>query len=225
MDATAGILAQPENTTAVTASTPPRRPPKESQTLLNFSRTNPPRLLPPLSMPPEKTTAALTHALLNPVPATPFASIGDAQQQALTKLADIFNSTFQTPLASPRVPATQATTPAKSPREPAPKTPSPILPNTTDHTCHRYPLRSQRHPNGTAYNVTSTKTGHFEPVHLANTVTNPITGKVQEYQHLVKGLQKDIWTRGFANELGRLAQGVGDRMKKGTETKKFHPKT
>jgi hypothetical protein len=40
------------------------------------------------------TAAALTQGLLNPAPATPFATIGDAQQQALTKLADIFNSTF-----------------------------------------------------------------------------------------------------------------------------------
>jgi hypothetical protein len=75
-------------------------------------------------------------------------------------------------------------------------------------------LRSLRHLSGTAYNVTSTKTDHFEPVHLANTITDPITGEVQEYRHLVKGLKKDIWTRGFANKLGRLAQGVGDRMKK-----------
>jgi hypothetical protein len=85
-------------------------------------------------------------------------------------------------------------------------------------------LRSQRHPSGTAYNITRTKSGHFEPVHLANTVTDPITGKVQEYRHLVKSLQKDIWTRGFANKLGRLAQGVGGRMKKGTETFFFNPK-
>jgi hypothetical protein len=85
-------------------------------------------------------------------------------------------------------------------------------------------LRSQRHPSGTAYNVTSTKTDHFEPVQLANTVIDPITGEVQEYRHLVKGLQKDIWTRGFTNGLGRLAQGVGDRMKPGTK-KKNHPKT
>jgi hypothetical protein len=85
-------------------------------------------------------------------------------------------------------------------------------------------LRSQRHPSGTAYHVTSTKTDQFKPVHLDNTVTNPITGEVQEYQHLMKGIKKDIWTRVFANELGRLAQGVGNRMKTGRKTIFFIPK-
>jgi hypothetical protein len=74
--------------------------------------------------------SALTHPLLNPASATPFPSIGDAQQQALTKLADILNSTFQTPLAPPRVPSTPATTPVnlrgcRLHRHPVPYYPAP----------------------------------------------------------------------------------------------------
>jgi hypothetical protein len=53
MDSADGILALPKNTTYVTASTPPRQPLKELLALLNFFRTNPPCLLPPLLMPPE----------------------------------------------------------------------------------------------------------------------------------------------------------------------------
>ena len=42
-----------------------------------------------------------------------------------------------------------------------------------------------------------------------------------EYRHLIKSpTHKDTWTRSFANELGRLAQGVAQR-EKGTNTTLF----
>ena len=53
---------------------------------------------------------------------------------------------------------------------------------------------------------------------MANAVIDPHTGKTLEYRHLMaEEKSKRLWTRSFANELGRLAQGVGDRVK-GTDT-------
>ncbi len=60
--------------------------------------------------------------------------------------------------------------------------------------------------------------------HLANSVIDPITGTSQEYRHLIKGPHQAQWTKSFANELGRLAQGVGKRMPNGTNTFFFVPK-
>ena len=43
----------------------------------------------------------------------------------------------------------------------------------------------------------------------ANVVTNPITGTAEEYPALLRGPNSKIWTKDFANNLSRLAQGVG----------------
>ena len=42
--------------------------------------------------------------------------------------------------------------------------------------------------------------------------------------HLIKGPTKAIWENSFANEIGRLAQGVGERMPSRTNTIFFIPK-
>ena len=42
----------------------------------------------------------------------------------------------------------------------------------------------------------------------ANLVLNPLTGVLQEFRHLIKGPDKEIWIKSLANEIGRLAQGV-----------------
>jgi hypothetical protein len=55
--------------------------------------------------------------------------------------------------------------------------------------------------------------------HMANSVLDAETGTQMEFRHLVK---KDPvkWNRSFANEFGRLAQGIGNRVQ-GTDTIKF----
>jgi hypothetical protein len=151
-------------------------------------------------------TIALTQALQNPAPATPFAAIRDAQLRALDQLAKMFatatnHNNSNTP-TSPRVP----TAPAPSPRVPntqkhSPSNPGPIL--------HHYPLRSQQ----TANNISV-----FPKPHAANSVTDPITGQVQEFRHLMMGPNRSTWMHAFANKLGRLAQGVGTRMPSSTNT-------
>ena len=52
---------------------------------------------------------------------------------------------------------------------------------------------------------------------------NPVTGVLQEFPHLIKGPDKDIWLKSLANEFGRLAQGVSKRIE-GTNTMYFIPK-
>ena len=52
----------------------------------------------------------------------------------------------------------------------------------------------------------------------ANTVIEMNTGESLEYSHLMCGPEKDIWKTSLANDLGRLAQGVGTRMPTVTNT-------
>ena len=56
-----------------------------------------------------------------------------------------------------------------------------------------------------------------------NAVLNPLTGVLQEFCHLIKGPEKEIWTKSLANEFGRLAQEVRNRIE-GTNTMYFIPK-
>ena len=44
----------------------------------------------------------------------------------------------------------------------------------------------------------------------ANSVGSPITGDVEEYQHIMKGRNKEICMRFFSNELGQLTHGMRD---------------
>ena len=45
-----------------------------------------------------------------------------------------------------------------------------------------------------------------------------VNGDLLEYRHLMKGEEyRDIWGKSYGNELGRLAQGIGDNIK-GTDT-------
>lgn len=50
------------------------------------------------------------------------------------------------------------------------------------------------------------------------------TGDLLEHRHLIKGLDKAIWNKALANDIGRLAQGVSSRVT-GTNTMLFiHPR-
>ena len=52
----------------------------------------------------------------------------------------------------------------------------------------------------------------------ANSVTDEVTSKSLKYRHLLSGPNKDVWTRGLANDLGRISQGVRSRIPTGTNT-------
>jgi hypothetical protein len=177
----------------------------------------------------------LLHALQNPTPATPFPNLGDTQLAALTRLAQIFGTAAEqrgppakspkaiepSPVASPRVPAT---TPAPSPRVPATTAlPSPPRqPYNTRSRAAAVPVHLANNviiSSPTAPSIFPTQTHHGIPFeHMAMAVLDPDTGKAMEYRELIKSPKtKPTWTRSFSNELGRLAQGVGDRLK-GTNT-------
>ena len=58
-----------------------------------------------------------------------------------------------------------------------------------------------------------------------NAVLNTTTGNMIEYRQLIKSSDKEIWSTALANDLGRLAQSIGTRMKTGINVIKFiHPK-
>ena len=59
---------------------------------------------------------------------------------------------------------------------------------------------------------------------MACPVINPDTGVSLEHRHLIQGPDKDIWVKALANDSGRLAQGVKNRMQTGNSTIFFiHP--
>jgi hypothetical protein len=113
-----------------------------------------------------------------------------------------------------------------SPSPPRVHSPSPPRVPTSP-TCapqlHCYPLQSQQqYPIHSPYSANAVIVPNnpplFPPTQEANAVTDPITGQVQEYRHLIKGPTKDIWVKSFANKIGRFAQGVGTQMPTGTDT-------
>jgi hypothetical protein len=64
----------------------------------------------------------------------------------------------------------------------------------------------------------------FPNSNIANSVTDPITGEVQGFWHLMQGPNRPTRMTSFPNELGRLAQGIGTHMPTGTNTCFFIPK-
>jgi hypothetical protein len=59
---------------------------------------------------------------------------------------------------------------------------------------------------------------------MANSVINEDTGASLEYRHLIKDDSTfPVWNKTAANEFGRLAQGVGDRIE-GSNTIFFIPR-
>ena len=66
-------------------------------------------------------------------------------------------------------------------------------------------------------------TAQLQKPREANLVTHQISGVTQEYRHLIKGLERKIWEKSFADELVQLAQGI--REVKGTNTIMFVPES
>ena len=82
------------------------------------------------------------------------------------------------------------------------------FPRMATHPQNCYPTR---HTKGIPQQANS---GVTLPSHWANSIIDTISGASVEYRHLVKSHKHQVpWTTSFANELGRLAQGVGNRNK------------
>ena len=57
-----------------------------------------------------------------------------------------------------------------------------------------------------------------------NIVIDEVTGTSKEYRHLICTPAKVLWIRALVDDLGKLVQGVGAQMKKGTNTIRFVPR-
>jgi hypothetical protein len=246
---------------------------RNSDTVEFFPATVP---MPQLSSADAATQAIqdLIQALKHPHPATPFATLGNAQYDAIKQLAQIFagalpnkgdkngtlknasehatsvrdkhgtctNASKQATSATQSPPnSTKLGAPLPAPRvfPPVLRAVSPVTRNTTNRYTggplrqpaprYRYPTRSQTLTNQTLprANHVATISGPLFPLptslsqHVAHSVLDPITGQSLEYRQLSQGPTRDKWIHGFANEIGRLAQGIGTRMPTGTDTIHF----
>jgi hypothetical protein len=175
----------------------------------------------------------------------------DQQTQALQQLARIFDAAIDNsppsnniaPRQLPRVDISPLRVAAPRPTQ-APLAPRPAsrvnirgYPTRSTERPHRYPARSTNPPPHQAYHVASVTQAVLPltapitnaeppiPKHFAYSVIDPTSGIAQEYKQLSKDpATSKLLTRSVANELGRLAQGVGDQLK-GTNTCFFIPKS
>ena len=184
----------------------------------------------------------LIELLKSPAPASPFPQFGDKKLQAIEDLANIFRKALpktpsNTPTVVPRVGSqnvprvpsaqpTQAPTPIPPQNNVVPQPPEP------SYTGTRFDVGPRRHWYNTRLQATlqhsSMQAYSVAPIlfHWANPVIDPETGKSLEYRHLINDPKtRDTWLKAMANEIGRLAQGVGGRIE-GTDTFEFvHWKT
>jgi hypothetical protein len=181
----------------------------------------------------------LIELLKSPAPASPFPQFGDEKLEAIHKLADIFKvnlkpSTAQAPQVdpgpsprvnpspSPRVPTTplQLPTPVTATHQPVPTPYSTYTGTNADvgpHR-HRYNTRLQQAITQSSLQAHSISRVYH---HHANPVIDPATGRSLEYRHLIANpTTRATWLKAMANEIGRLAQGVGGRIE-GTNTFTF----
>ena len=173
------------------------------------------------------TSETLSDTLANP---TTLKHFGDKQIAALQDLAASLSKTAAAssnqhfiPLLPHAIQATQTNaTRVPEPRVnetpirmPEPRVneqiqrPPPTVPVEQTEPLHSYNLRPL--PHRLANTIIDT-----DKQALANAIYDPKTGNMLEYKQL---LQKDpnTWNKSMANEIGRLAQGIGNRIK-GTDT-------
>ena len=188
----------------------------------------------------------LAHELRNPKPASPFLQRGTPTNDAYRKLEELLKNIpsgesprvpESTDAESPRVPRDPGQDPPRVPPKHA--RPEFAPGDTRRHTrgqATTKPISEQQANHfgstkgwGRALNAILEKeeevTAFTNLDHLAATaehhcfaVTHPVTGKQMEYRHLIRDPDfKEEWLLSGANEFGRLAQGVGGRIK-GTNT-------
>ena len=99
----------------------------------------------------------------------------------------------------------------------------PKIPTSSAPSTHQYPFL---HPRQQLPAVSSARYANAAKYikHLeANAELNPVTGVLQEFRHLIKGPDKEIWTKSLDNEFVRLSQGVSNIIE-GTNSMYFIPK-
>ena len=99
----------------------------------------------------------------------------------------------------------------------------PKIPPSSTPSTHRYQFRHPRQQQPEVRSARYANAAKYIDNLEANSVLNPITGVLQEFRHLIKGPDKEIWNKYLANEFCRLAQGVSKQID-GTNTMYFIPK-
>jgi hypothetical protein len=190
--------------------------------------------VPGLSSADAATIAALdlTNALAKPTPITPFKQPGTGRMQKIKKLVAIFESMApkRTPVNRLNEPTPKMSTPP-TPRVPTSTVPTPrvqahVTPDDNPGHTHnrtRHSPRGHQPPQVTQEErALQLVTKPLPRINRAYAVTDVTTGQQLEYRQLLQQPDlKPIWERAFANELGRLSQGVRDI--KGTDTIVFTP--
>ena len=181
----------------------------------------------------------LIDAIKHPHPATPL-QVGNKQLRALESLAEIFKNTCSANgeiLAPPRVEKLKISERTSIHDIPLPRVPQ------KNNLYNKEPKRNQpqmkrrlpalpqlprtqlanniltRNVDTTWQNeVTYNQKEHTILPQVAHSVLCKKTGKPLTYRGLMKTRHKQVWETALANEFGRLMQGVGTRIKSGTET-------
>jgi len=166
-----------------------------------------------------QATNSLETAIINN-PQSPYSQLAQAQQNALKQLASIFSPINMH--QQPRVPIkwgiNQGQTRVADNKQIM--QPNPNHAHTTQKTLHIGNFAQELFHNDEQPTIP-----YQEKENKCNAIVDPVTGASLEYRHLIQNDHTRLtWNRSFANELGRLANGVGDRIK-GTNTIKFIPKT
>ena len=191
----------------------------------------------PTSSSADKLNAAVEDLIYElkqqPHPATPFLAHGTPVNNAINKLHEFFQpqQQLETPTRATTAPTPRVSeTPASSPRVVEPRNLFGITRNILQGMDRRNIInnRTRSHNNQPAlftkgYSQAIAFLAHKAEAykltqHYGMAVTHHITGKQMEYRDLIKDPHyRDDWLRSAANELGNLAQGVGNRVK-GTNT-------
>ena len=64
---------------------------------------------------------------------------------------------------------------------------------------HRYPFCHQRHQQPAVISAQYANAANHIYNLEANAVLNPLTGVLQEFRHLIKGLDKELWKKSLAH--------------------------
>ena len=96
----------------------------------------------------------------------------------------------------------------------------------------QYHLRTRPRPSpynrwqaGTQPRYVSALSHLLQQEEQAKVVIDPASGQALKYRYLICGPDSATWVKAQANDLGRLAQGVGTRMPTGTNTVFFVAKS
>ena len=143
------------------------------------------------------TDAAITlqHAMQPPINSTNLTDYNEEQLEALQQLATVFKRASLSKVFNPSHPSGRRVQ-AKIQRVPKP----PSAPTRLQ------PDRKVKYKDT-----------------YCNSVLCPKTGNALEYKQLITTTDADVWKKSYANELGRLANGLPQNNIKGTNTISFMP--